>query len=76
MHSGLKRHAPIINKSLIEVSDPEKLLEYSAVAITRNGRTIIPRGNDRFETGDMVYVISNKGGVKNLLRYTGKENMR
>jgi trk system potassium uptake protein TrkA len=49
-------------------------LEYRAVAITRDGNTIIPRGRDRFQVGDLVYVISNKGGVKNLLRYTGKEN--
>jgi len=70
----LEEHAPIINKSLIEVANPDDLLEYRAVAITRNGETLIPRGQDRFQTGDLVYVISNKGGVKNLLKYTGKEN--
>jgi trk system potassium uptake protein TrkA len=71
----LEEQAPIINKTLIEVTDPEKILEYRAVAITRGGVTIIPRGHDRFNVGDLVYVISNKGGVKNLLRYTGKENV-
>ncbi len=70
----LEDNAPIIDKSLAEVTDPENILEYRAVAITREGHTLIPRGNDRFKTGDLVYVISNKGGVKNLLRYTGKEN--
>ena len=70
----LEENAPIIDKSLSEVTDPENLLEYRAVAITRNGHTIIPRGHDRFRVGDLVYVISNKGGVKNLIRYTGKEN--
>ncbi len=70
----LDGNAPIINKSLIEVSSPGEFLEYRAVAITRNSETIIPHGQDRFQIGDLVYVISNKGGVKNLLRYTGKEN--
>ena len=70
----LDKNAPIINKSLAEINDPEKVHEFRAVAITRNGKTIIPRGQDRFEPDDMVYVISNKGGVKNLLRYTGKVN--
>lgn len=71
----LEEKAPIINKTLIEVTDPEKILEYRAVAITREGKTIIPRGHDRFKAGDLVYVISNKGGVKHLLNYTGKENV-
>ncbi len=70
----LEKNAPIIDKSLIEVTDSNSLLQYRAVAITRNGHTLIPRGHDRFQVGDLVYVISNKGGVKNLLRYTGKEN--
>ncbi len=71
----LNENAPIIDKSLMEVSDPEQILEYRAVAITRNGKTIIPRGHDTFSDGDLVYVITNKGGVNNLLRYTGKENI-
>lgn len=70
----LEENAPIINKTLIEVIDRENGLAYRSVAITRNGHTIIPRGHDRFQVNDLVYVISNKGGVKNLLRYTGKEN--
>lgn len=70
----LEEKAPIINKSLIEATEPVDALEYRAVAITRNGHTIIPRGHDRFQEGDLIYVISNKGGVKNLLRYAGKEN--
>jgi trk system potassium uptake protein TrkA len=71
----LEEHAPIIDKSLIEITDPKEMLEYRAVAITRDGETLIPRGNDRFKVGDLVYVISNKGGVRSLLRYTGKENI-
>ncbi len=71
----LEENAPIINKTLIDISDPDDVLEYRAVAITRNEKTIIPRGHDMFQEGDLVYVITNKGGVNNLLRYTGKENI-
>jgi trk system potassium uptake protein TrkA len=63
----LEENAPIINKSLMEVTDTNNSLEYRSVAITRQGHTIIPRGHDRFQVNDLVYVISNKGGVKNLL---------
>ncbi len=40
----LEENAPIINKSLMEVSSPGEFLEYRAVAITRNSQTIIPHG--------------------------------
>ena len=71
----LEESAPIINKSLIETTEPGEIPAYRAVAITRNGHTIIPRGHDRFQLGDLVYVVSHRGGVNNLLRYTGKENI-
>ena len=67
--------APILDKTLTEVTDPDETLEFRAVAITRKGTTIIPRGNEYFRQNDLVYVITNKGGVNNLLRYTGKENI-
>lgn len=71
----LEEKAPVIDKSLIETTNPEEVAEYRAVAITRSGHTIIPRGHDRFQSGDLVYVISNREGVGNLLRFTGKENV-
>lgn len=71
----LEKNAPIINKDLSQVSDGDDSLEFRAVAITREGKTIIPRGQDRFQEGDLVYIITNKGGVNNLLMYTGKENI-
>lgn len=71
----LEESAPVINKRLIEIVLPGELSEYRAVAITRGGHTIIPRGNDRFEEGDLVYVISNKERITNLSRFTGKENV-
>ncbi|HER07269.1 MAG TPA: Trk system potassium transporter TrkA, partial [Bacteroides sp.] len=47
--------------------------EYRAVAITRHGRTLVPKGDDRFEVDDMVYVISSKTGLKELYKYSGKK---
>ena len=65
--------APIINKSLRELSPGVDGLEYRAVAITRHAQTIVPSGNDRFENGDLVYVISSKAGLKKLYKYSGKK---
>lgn len=69
----LDEDAPIINKSLRELTPGDNKLEYRAVAITRQGHTIVPAGDDRFEPGDLVYVISSKTGLKELYKYSGKK---
>ncbi len=69
----LDEDAPIINKTLRELTPGDNGLEYRAVAITRHGQTIVPSGDDRFECGDLVYVISSKVGLKELYKYSGKK---
>ncbi len=69
----LDEDAPIIEKSLRELTPVDDKMEYRAVAITRHGQTIVPSGDDRFLTGDLVYVISNKAGLKHLYKYSGKK---
>jgi trk system potassium uptake protein TrkA len=69
----LDEDAPIISKSLRELAPGENGLEYRAVAITRHGHTLVPTGDDRFEAGDLVYVISSKAGLKALYKYSGKK---
>ncbi len=69
----LDENALIIDKSLKEI-DPEKAnKEFRAVAVTRGGRTIIPSGDDKFKQGDLVYVISSQAGMKDLFKYSGKQ---
>lgn len=69
----LDADAPIINKSLKEIDPRKEFLEFRAVAITRGGLTIIPSGDDVFKQGDLVYVISSKAGMKDLFKYSGKQ---
>ncbi len=69
----LDEDAPIINMTLRELTPGDNGLEYRAVAITRQGQTIVPSGDDRFEVGDLVYVISSKVGLKELYKYSGKK---
>ena len=68
----LEENAPIIGKTLLE-STPRGDLEFRAVAISREAATIIPRGSDRFELNDHVYVITSQAGLSELLKYSGKE---
>lgn len=70
----LEEDAPVIDQTLIQTTKDNKNLEFRAVAISREGETIIPRGNDQFKVNDLVYVITNQSGVKGMLEYSGKKN--
>jgi trk system potassium uptake protein len=70
----LDEKAPIINKSLQEISLIQRTDKYRAVAIKRDGTTIIPRGNEQFHLGDTVYVISTHAGIDEMMKSSGKEN--
>ncbi len=70
----LDANAPILNKSLEEVSISFKTDNYRAIAIKRNDKTLIPRGSEHFELGDLVYVISTQEGIDEMMKNSGKEN--
>lgn len=70
----LAENAPILNKSLQEISVLYTTDKYRAVAIKRNDKTIIPRGNEEFQLGDMVFVISTREGIDEMMKTSGKEN--
>jgi trk system potassium uptake protein TrkA len=72
----LDENAPIINKSLQEIADSSRTDKYRAVAIKRNDITIIPRGNEHFQLGDMVFVISTREGINEMMKTSGKENFQ
>jgi trk system potassium uptake protein len=70
----LDEKAPIINKTLQEISVIYRTDKYRAVAIKRADITIIPRGNEQFHLGDKVYVISTHEGIDEMMKTSGKEN--
>lgn len=72
----LEVDAPVIDKTILQTNIENKNLEFRAVAIARDGETIIPRGNDVFKVNDLVYVITNQSGIKEMLEYSGKRNIQ
>jgi trk system potassium uptake protein TrkA len=70
----LEEDAPIIGKKLRELSPDAEHLQFRAVAMTRNNQTLIPGGDDTFQPGDLVYVISSQAGLKELYKYSGKQH--
>src|SRR6056297_973556 len=71
----LEENAPVIGKTLNEVTEEIEDFDFRAVAITRNGQTIIPRGLDSFKVNDLVYVVTNKAGISNVMKYSGKKKV-
>lgn len=65
----------LVNRTLLEVTPDREKLEYRTVAISRDGSTIIPRGDDVFKEGDTIYVIVNQSAMKEVMTYTGKTNI-
>ena len=68
--------SPLVNRTLLEVTVDRENLPYRTVAISREGKTIIPHSNDQFLDGDMVYAITNHSHVQELMEFSGKKNIR
>jgi trk system potassium uptake protein TrkA len=67
--------APLIDKTLSDYSKPGIELIYRAVAIARDGHTIIPRASTKFKERDLVFVISKRSGAQEVMTYSGKNNI-
>ncbi|MDX2415194.1 MAG: Trk system potassium transporter TrkA [Bacteroidales bacterium] len=70
----LDKNAPVLNHTLKEISTSPEFSQYRAVAIKRSDKTIIPRGDEEFHEGDLVYVVSTREGIKEMMKFSGKEN--
>ncbi|MDR3184808.1 MAG: Trk system potassium transporter TrkA [Prevotellaceae bacterium] len=70
----LEEGAPVIGKALREVYKNNSI-DYRAVAISRNGKTVIPSGDDKFKADDLVFIVTNKEGLRDALKDSGKSNV-
>jgi trk system potassium uptake protein TrkA len=71
----LDKNAPVIRKSLKDVAAEFTNIDFRIVALHRNFRTIIPKGNDRFLPNDQIFVITKPDGHDMILQLAGKENI-
>ncbi len=68
----LDQNDPLVGKSLGEATSGTDPPGFRAVAITRDTQTLIPKGGDRFQANDHVYVITSKTGMDEFMKHTGK----
>lgn len=71
----IEEGSPLMNKTLLEVTEDRNNLPYRTVAIARGAETIIPRGTDTFLEGDFIYVITNKESAKDVIAFSGRPNV-
>ena len=65
----------LVGHTLLSFPEKQQPLSYRTVAITRDGRTIIPHGNDTYMEGDMVYIITKEDSVKEVMAFSGQSNI-
>ena len=62
----LDERASVINKTLIQVAIDHSDLEARTVCIIRKGKTIIPKGDDKYMVGDLVYLIAKPNSIDKI----------
>ena len=71
----LEPTSPLVGRELAGFSDSDAELSYRMVAITRDGRTIIPHAEERFEEGDTIYVIARQDAVREVNDLSGQSHI-
>ena len=71
----LEEGAPLLNKCPKDFNYATGDLSFRAVAVSREGGTIIPRGDTKFKLHDSVFVIARKEGIEECIKYSGKTDL-
>jgi trk system potassium uptake protein TrkA len=72
----LDKDAPVIRKSVLDIAKEFETFDFRIVALHRNFKTIIPKGNDKFLPNDQVFVITKPEGNNFVMKLAGKEEIK
>jgi len=61
----------LINKNLKEISSSTSGMNFLITSILRQGELLIPKGRDRIEKGDRVYVVLDQEDNREILAFMG-----
>ncbi|NNK20761.1 MAG: Trk system potassium transporter TrkA, partial [Flavobacteriaceae bacterium] len=72
---SLPKSAPFVGKTVKEAASIFPELHFMPIAMQRSGTqyTLIPRGDSVFKADDQVYFITDRKGVDELYKLTGKK---
>ena len=73
----LEEDSPMIDMRLIDFVGVATTadLPFRVVAIARNSETIIPSVDTKFKYHDLVFIISKREGIDQIMKYIGKSNI-
>ena len=67
--------APLIQKHVYDMLKLGNDSPFKPVAISRDGKTLIPTRDTKFIKNDLVFVICTREGVKQAMSYSGKHEI-
>ncbi len=67
--------APLIQKHVYDMLKLGNDSPFKPVAISRDGKTLIPTRDTKFIENDLVFVICTREGVKQAMSYSGKHEI-
>ena len=70
----LELTSPLLGTQVIDKNLDEDI-DYRTVAIVRGSQTIIPKLDDHYEEGDMVYVIVRNNATQRVLEQSGRNEV-
>ena len=68
----LEQEAEIVGKSVGQVTEEYRHIDFRIAAIHRRQSTFIPQDETVFQVGDMVYVVTKPHAIKDIIRLSGK----
>lgn len=73
----LEEDSPLLDLNLMEFSAKlqSQSTQFRVVAITRDEQTLIPGPDARFKYHDLVFIISTREGIANIMEFLGKSNI-
>ena len=71
----LEPTSPLIGRKLVNLAEDGSISDYRVVAISRGAQTIIPRGQDDFFEGDVVYAIARKDAARGVMELSGQKSV-
>ncbi len=66
----------VLHKTFRQVGSEHPDMEAKTIALVRNGKTIIPKGEDIFQKNDLVYVIAKPSAFEEVQSLLGKSDLR
>lgn len=71
----LELTSPLLGKNVFDKENNDEDIDYRTVAIIRGAKTIIPKADDVYKEGDMVYVIARNSATQHIIEQSGRKEV-